>query len=230
VSSPSSLVVAIDGPSGSGKSTVARRVAEALGLRYLDTGAMYRALTWWLLDLGIDLTDWERVAALAKELPLRMGTDPKKPTVHVGGVDVGAAIRETRISSMVSAIAQNLGVRSELVQRQRALIEQARGVVVEGRDITSVVAPDAPVRILLTASEDTRLARRARDVHGADHATAVAATRDQVLRRDADDSTVASFLQAADGVDVVDSSAHSVEETVTTVLALIHRRAGVAPA
>ena len=230
MSSPSSLVVAIDGPSGSGKSTVARRVADMLGLRYLDTGAMYRALTWWLLEHNVDLNDQERVAALAKELPLRMGTDPNEPTVHVDGVDVGAAIRETRISAVVSMIAQNLGVRSELVRRQRALIDEAGGVVVEGRDITSVVAPEAPVRILLTASEDTRLARRARDVHGADHATAVAATRDQVLRRDADDSTVASFLQAADGVDVVDSSDHSVDETVAAVLALIYRRAGVAPA
>jgi cytidylate kinase len=230
VSSPSSLVVAIDGPSGSGKSTVARRVAETLGSCYLDTGAMYRALTWWLLERGVDLSDRELVATLAKDLPLTMGTDPKEPTVHVGETDVGAAIRETRISSVVSQVAQNLGVRSELVRRQQNLIDEAGGVVVEGRDITSVVAPDAPVRILLTAREDTRLARRARDVHGADHATAVAATRDQVLRRDADDSTVASFQQAADGVDVIDSSDHSIEETVATVLALIHRRAGMAPA
>jgi cytidylate kinase len=228
VSSPSSLVVAIDGPSGSGKSTVARRVAEALGLRYLDTGAMYRALTWWLLQQGIDLADQGRVAALAPDLPLGMGTDPRHPTVHVGEVDVSSAIRETRISSVVSAVATNLGVRSELVRRQRAVVDEG-GVVVEGRDITSVVAPDAPVRILLTASADARLARRARDVHGADHAAAVAATRDQVLRRDADDSTVANFLEAADGVDVVDSSHHSIDETVAAVLELIRRRAGVAP-
>ena len=229
MSSPSSLVVAIDGPSGSGKSTVARRVAETLGLRYLDTGAMYRALTWWLLERGVDLTDDERVAALARDLPLRMGTDPRHPTVHVGDVDVGTAIRETRISSVVSAVARNLGVRSELVRRQRAVVDEG-GVVVEGRDITSVVAPDAPVRILLTASEDARLARRARDVHGSDHAEAVAATRDQVLRRDADDSTVANFLEGADGVDVVDSSHHSVDETVAAVLDMIRLRAGVAPA
>ena len=227
--SPSSLVVAIDGPSGSGKSTVARRVAEELRLRYLDTGAIYRALTWWLLERGIDLADQERVAAVARDLPLRMGTDPKHPTVHVGGIDVGTAIRETRISSVVSAVATNLGVRAELARRQRAVVDEG-GVVVEGRDITSVIAPDAPVRILLTASEDARLARRARDVHGADHAAAVAATRDQVLRRDADDSTVASFLEAADGVDVVDSSNLSVDETVAVVLDLVRRRAGVSPA
>ncbi len=229
MSSPPSLVVAIDGPSGSGKSTVARRVAEALGLRYLDTGAMYRALTWWLLEQGVDLADQERVAALARELPLRIGTDPRYPTVFVGDVDVGTDIRETRVSAVVSDVARNLGVRHELVRRQRAVVDGG-GVVVEGRDITSVVAPDAPVRILLTANEDARLARRARDLHGADHATAVAATRDQVLRRDADDSTVANFLEPTDGVDVVDSSQLSIDETVAAVLELIDRRAGVAPA
>lgn len=225
---PSSLVVAIDGPSGSGKSTVARRVAESLGLRFLDTGAMYRALTWWLLEQGVDLMDRARVAELAGDLPLRMGTDPRRPTVHIGDVDVASAIRETRISAAVSAVARNLGVRDELVRRQRRIVEEG-GVVVEGRDITTVVAPDAPVRVLLTASEQARLARRARDVHGAADEAAVAATRDQVLRRDADDSAVASFLQAADGVDVIDSSELSLDETVEAVLDLVRRRVGVGP-
>jgi cytidylate kinase len=225
---PSSLVVAIDGPSGSGKSTVARRVAESLGLRFLDTGAMYRALTWWLLERGIDVTDRARVAELAGGLPLRMGTDPRRPTVHVGDVDVASAIRETRISEAVSAVATNLGVRGELVRRQRRIVDEG-GVVVEGRDITTVVAPDAPVRVLLTASERARVARRARDVHGAADEAAVAATRDQVLRRDADDSTVASFLQAADGVDVIDSSELTLDDTVEAVLDLVRRRVGVGP-
>ncbi len=225
---PSSLVVAIDGPSGSGKSTVARRVAESLGLRFLDTGAMYRALTWWLLEQGIDLTDRARVAELAGNLPLRMGTDPRRPTVHVGDVDVASAIRETRISVAVSAVATNLGVREELVRRQRRIVDEG-GVVVEGRDITTVVAPDAPVRVLLTASVQARLARRARDVHGAADEAAVAATREQVLRRDAEDSTVASFLQAADGVDVIDSSELTLDETVEAVLDLVRRRVGVGP-
>jgi CMP/dCMP kinase len=225
---PSSLVVAIDGPSGSGKSTVARRVAVSLGLRFLDTGAMYRALTWWLLEQGVDLTDRARVAELAGDLPLRMGTDPRRPTVHVGDVDVAGAIRETRISEAVSAVATNLGVREELVRRQRRIVDEG-GVVVEGRDITTVVAPDAPVRVLLTASEQARVARRARDVHGAADEAAVAATRDQVLRRDADDSTVASFLQAADGVDVIDSSELTLDATVAAVLDLVRRRVGVGP-
>jgi prephenate dehydrogenase len=224
----SSLVVAIDGPSGSGKSTVARRVAASLGLRYLDTGAMYRALTWWLLEQGVDLGDQARVAELARDLPLRMGTDPDHPTVHVEHTDVATAIRETRISAAVSAVATNLGVRQELVRRQRQEVEEG-GVVVEGRDITTVVAPDAPVRVLLTADERTRLARRAHDVHGAADEAAVAAIRDQVLRRDADDSTVASFLQAGEGVDVVDSSKLSPEETVQAVLDLVRQRVGVGP-
>jgi cytidylate kinase len=225
---PSSLVVAIDGPSGSGKSTVARRVAEALGLRYLDTGAMYRALTWWALELGVDLGDRARVAELARDLPLDVGTDPRRPTVRVGDVDVAEAIRETRISAAVSAVATNLGVRAELVARQRA-IAAAGGVVIEGRDITTVVAPEAPVRVLLTASETTRLHRRARDVHGAADAVAVAATRDQVLRRDSDDAAVAQFLAAAEGVDVVDSSELSLDQTVAAVLDVVEERVGVTP-
>lgn len=225
---PSSLVVAIDGPSGSGKSTVARRVAEALGLRYLDTGAMYRALTWWVLEQGVELGDRARVAELARDLPLEVGTDPRRPSVRVGDVDVADAIRETRISTAVSAVATNLGVRAELVARQRA-IAAAGGVVIEGRDITTVVAPEAPVRVLLTASETTRLHRRARDVHGAADAAALAATRDQVLRRDADDAAVAHFLAAADGVDVVDSSELSLDQTVAAVLDLVEKRVRVTP-
>jgi cytidylate kinase len=225
---PSSLVVAIDGPSGSGKSTVARRVAEALGLQYLDTGAMYRALTWWALEQGVDLGDRARVAELARDLPLDVGTDPRRPTVRVGDVDVADAIRTTRISAAVSAVATNLGVRAELVARQRA-VAAAGGVVIEGRDITTVVAPEAPVRVLLTASETTRLHRRARDVHGATDAAAVAATRDQVLRRDADDAAVAHFLAAAEGVDVVDSSELSLDQTVAAVLDLVEKRVGVTP-
>jgi len=225
---PSSLVVAIDGPSGSGKSTVARRVAEALGLRYLDTGAMYRALTWWVLEQGVELGDRARVAELARDLPLEVGTDPRRPSVRVGDVDIADAIRETRISTAVSAVATNLGVRAELVARQRA-IAAAGGVVIEGRDITTVVAPEAPVRVLLTASETTRLHRRARDVHGAADAAALAATRDQVLRRDADDAAVAHFLAAADGVDVVDSSELSLDQTVAAVLDLVEKRVRVTP-
>jgi len=224
------LVVAIDGPSGSGKSSVSKAVARSLELAFLDTGAFYRAATWWCLDQGIALDDTAAVAAAVRAMPLVVGVDPDAPTVTVGGTDIGAAIRETAISAAVSAVATNLEVRAELGRLQRAAIDAerspssfsgGRGVVAEGRDITTVVAPDADVRVLLTASEAARLARRARDVHGTDDAAAVEATRDQVLRRDADDSTVVEFQVAADGVVTVDSSHLDFEQTVQAVLDVV---------
>ena len=229
-----SLVVAIDGPSGSGKSSVARAVARRLGLAYLDTGAMYRAATWWCLSEGVDLADTGAVADEVRRLPLVMGLDPAHPTVHVAGVDVARPIRETWVSEQVSALSTNLGVRAELVARQRGLVadERAagfsggRGVVAEGRDITTVVAPDADVRVLLTASASARLARRALEVHGAADEAAVAATRDQVLRRDARDATVVEFLRPADGVELVDSSDLDLRQTVAAVLDLVERLTG----
>jgi CMP/dCMP kinase len=222
------LVVAIDGPSGSGKSTVSRRVAAALGLRYLDTGAMYRALTWWALERGVDLAETARVAELARALPLEIDEDPEQPRFRVAGTDVTAAIRTTRISEAVSAVATNLEVRAELVRRQRALVA-AGGVVAEGRDITTVVAPEAPVRILLTAHEDARLARRARELHGRADERALAATTAQVLARDARDSTVVDFSRAADGVVEIDSSDLGLDEVVAAVLHVVRSRAGGAP-
>ncbi|WP_029287362.1 (d)CMP kinase [Cellulomonas sp. HZM] len=228
------LVVAIDGPSGSGKSSVSRAVARELGLAYLDTGAMYRAATWWCLEQGVALDDAERVADAVRAMPLVMGVDPAAPSVTVGGTDVGAAIRETAISAAVSSVATNLDVRAELRRLQRVAIDveradgsfsQGRGIVAEGRDITTVVAPDADVRVLLTASEEARLARRALEVHGAADAASVAATRDQVLRRDADDSTVVQFQVAADGVVTVDSSHLDFDQTVQAVLAVVASRA-----
>ena len=219
------FVVAVDGPSGSGKSSVSREVARRLGAGYLDTGAMYRAVCWSVLEDGIDPADADAVATRAREVDLVMGTDPDAPGVTVGGVDVAAAIRETRISAAVSAVATNLEVRAELRRRQREIIEAERdtrgGVVAEGRDITTVVAPDADVRILLTADERARLSRRALEVHGTADEEALAATRDQVLRRDADDSTVSSFHEAADGVLHLDSSALTFEETVDAVLGVV---------
>jgi cytidylate kinase len=214
------LVVAVDGPSGSGKSSVSREVARRLGLRYLDTGAMYRAVTWLALERGVDLSDQAAVAELARTADIEVATDPDHVDVVIEGHDVTADIRATRVSAAVSAVATNHGVRAELVARQQA-VAKTGGIVVEGRDITSVVCPDAPVRVLLTASEEARLARRARDVHGSDDTTATEDVRDQVVRRDAQDSTVASFTEAADGVHLVDSSALDFEQTVAAVLALV---------
>lgn len=223
------LVIAIDGPSGSGKSTISRRLAADLGLAYLDTGAMYRAATWWCLDQGVPLADADAVADAVATMPLEMVMDPASPAVRVGHTDVTAAIRSTEIATAVSAVATNLPVRAVLRDLQRGLIaaeanggsSEGRGIVAEGRDITTVVAPDAHVRILLTASEHARLARRAREVHGADDAGALAATADQVLRRDRDDSTVATFHVAADGVVTLDSSHLSLEETIQAAHRLV---------
>ncbi len=216
------VVVAIDGPSGSGKSSVSRKVAEALGLAFLDTGAMYRAVCWWALRHGVDLDDRAAVAGVARSLDLRMGTDPVAPTVEVDGHQVDAELRTGEVSAAVSTVATNLDVRAELRRRQQEIIAAAEhGIVAEGRDITTVVAPDADVRVLLTADEAARLARRAAETHGRDDEAAMADTRDQVLRRDADDATVSQFLTAADGVTTVDSSSMTFEQTVHAVLALV---------
>ncbi|HZI98325.1 MAG TPA: (d)CMP kinase [Actinomycetales bacterium] len=223
---PRRLVVAVDGPSGSGKSSVSRAVATKLGLAFLDTGAMYRAVCWWCLDRGIDFADTDAVAAAARAIDLEMGTDPEAPTVRVAGVDVSADIRTTEVSTAVSAVATNLEVRAVLGEQQRRIIAAAeRGCVAEGRDITTVVAPDADVRVLLVADSRARVARRARELHGSDDEGAVAATLDQVLRRDSDDSTVSQFLTAADGVVTIDSSALSFEQTVDALLTLVREAA-----
>lgn len=221
---PDALVVVVDGPSGSGKSSVSRAVATRLGLAYLDTGAMYRALTWWCLRQDIDLDDEAAVTAAAGSLPLRMVTDPTAPGVEVDGVDITRAVRDSAISAVVSSVARHVPVREILIARQRQYIGEARrgpGIVAEGRDLTTVVAPEAPVRLLLSASEQARLARRARDNHGDDDARSIEATRDEVLRRDRDDSAVASFLAPADGVRELDTSDLDFDQTVEAVLALI---------
>jgi CMP/dCMP kinase len=221
------IVVAIDGPSGSGKSTVSRRLAHELGLAYLDTGAMYRAATWWCGRRGVDLDDVPAVADAVRTMPLTMVTDPGDPRVVCDDVDITDAIREAQLTAVVSKVATNLEVRAELKRLQREIIEAAAaggaagGIVAEGRDITTVVAPDADVRILLLADEQARLARRAKERHGTADAATIEATRDEVLRRDADDSTVSTFLTAADGVVTVDSSAYGVAETFAAVLAVV---------
>lgn len=214
------LVVAIDGPSGTGKSSVSKAVARSLRVGYLDTGAMYRALTWWCMDQGIDLDDQPAVSEAARTFPLAMGTDPAAPTVTVGELDIAAAIRTPSVSGAVSRVATNLTVRDHLRDRQRVLIasisETTGGVIAEGRDLTTVVAPDARVRILMTASEDARIARRAGEL-----VATAAATRSQVVDRDARDSTVAAFMHASDGVVTVDTSDLDFEGSVAAVLAVI---------
>ncbi|MCX6500023.1 MAG: (d)CMP kinase [Arthrobacter sp.] len=215
-----SLVVAIDGPSGSGKSSVSKEVARRLGLAYLDTGAMYRALTWHCLDNGTDLADGEAVEAAAEGLQLEISTSPREEYVRVAGTDITRAIREPSISAAVSAVATTLGARTELIRRQRELIEKHhRRMVVEGRDITTVVAPHAEVRMLLTASEEARLRRRGIQLGGSQNAEQLAA---QVTARDAKDSTVVNFTQAADGVVTLDSSDLDFAQTVDAALGIVH--------
>ena len=227
---PQPLVIAIDGPSGSGKSSVSQAVAQRLNVAYLDTGAMFRALTWWCAHQGISLEDQPAVARAARDLPLQMGTDPFSPSVHVAGISLDEAIRTSEISALVSKVATNLEVRAELRDRQRALIakavENSGGVVAEGRDITTVVAPDAHVRILLVADQNSRLARRALELHGEADRAAVDATHDQIVRRDADDSTVSQFMQAAPGVTLVDTSDLDLQQSVEAVLGVVHTRTG----
>lgn len=209
------LVVAIDGPSGSGKSSVSKAVARTLQAAYLDTGAMYRAVTYAVLAAGTDLNDAAAIGQAVKDAQLQLSTDPDVERVLIGGVDVTTAIREPRISENVSAVATNLEARAELVRRQRQIIEDHPRIVAEGRDITTVVAPDAEARILLTASEAVRLARRGLELGGTQTNEQLAT---QVLDRDAKDSTVVNFTQAADGVITVDSSELNFEQTITAVL------------
>ena len=223
-------VVAIDGPSGSGKSSVSRAVARALDAAYLDTGAMYRALTWSCLRDGVDLANHEAVAEQARTVSVTMVMDPRRPSVRVDGIDLSRAIREDRVTSVVSVVATNLAVRAELRRRQRLLIaeglEQRGTCVAEGRDITTVVAPDAAVRILLTASEAARLARRATQNLGQADEASVAATRSQVVDRDRLDSTVSQFTTASDGVVRLDTSDLSFDESVAAVLAVVSEVVG----
>ncbi|MET1035550.1 MAG: (d)CMP kinase [Arthrobacter sp.] len=212
------LVVAIDGPSGSGKSSVSREAARRLGAAYLDTGAMYRAVTWHCLDAGTDLHDAAAVAAAVRAADLFISTDPDSEEVLIHGTDVTRTIREPFVSEAVSAVATNLAARGELVRRQRALIAGHARIVAEGRDITTVVAPEAQARILLTASEEARLRRRGLQLGGGQSGDDL---HRQVVARDAKDSTVTNFTTASDGVVTLDSSDLDFEQTVQAVLRVV---------
>ena len=215
------LVIAIDGAIGSGKSSTARGVAKRLGLAYLDTGAMYRAVTVAYLDSGVDGADPAAVTAAVEAAQIEIATDPDDQWVRVNGRDVTAEIRSQRTSTHVSTVAVIPECRANLVARQRAIIESApNGIVAEGRDITTVVAPDADVRLLLSADPEVRMARRKLD-HGGQIDDA--ALRDQILRRDADDSTLVDFTTAADGVVHLDGSFMTLEQTIDAVVGLAER-------
>ena len=206
----SGLVVAVDGPSGAGKSSASRDAARALGLRYLDTGSMYRALTWWLLDHGADTTDPEVVARLAAEPVIEVGTDPAAPWTRVDGTDVSEAIRTRDVTGAVSAVAAVPQVRARLIAMQREIIASAGGIVAEGRDIGTVVAPDAQVKVFLTADGAARASRRA--------AEASWSTRADQDRRDRMDA--AQSGKAADAVEV-DSTGLDLDGVVGVIVGLV---------
>ncbi len=215
------LVVAMDGPSGSGKSSASRGVARALGLRYLDTGAMYRAITWWMLQRGVDLADSGAIAARALDPVLTLGTDPDLAVVAVDGVDAVAPIRTAEVTAAVSAVSAVPEVRHRLVTEQREIIGSG-GIVVEGRDIGTVVAPGATVKIYLTASADARALRRTAELTG----TTVAAQRAAMARRDTLDSTRKAdpLAKAADAVEL-DTTALNLEEVIAEILRVIKEKA-----
>jgi cytidylate kinase len=218
------LVIAVDGPSGSGKSSAARGAARALRLRYLDTGAMYRALTWWLLAHHLDVNSPATVAANAVRPAIEVGIDPDDPFTTVDGIDVSGPIRERQVSNAVSAVASVPEVRGHLIARQREIIAkacaEAGGIVAEGRDIGTVVAPDAAVKVFLTASEAARAQRRAADL-AADPAATVELTQAEQARRDRLDSPQSEH--AADALPI-DSTRLNVDEVIAEIVALAQAR------
>jgi len=217
----SGVVVAVDGTSGSGKSSTSRGVARRLGLRYLDTGAMYRAVTWWMLRHGVDVHDPAAVAADCERPRIESGTDPEKPTITVDGEDVAAAIRGDDVNAAVSPVSAVPEVRARMLVGQRAIIEDALrtdgGIVVEGRDIGSVVWPQAEVKVYLSADAGARARRRALEEGGSD----VDATRESLLARDQIDSGRAvSPLVLAEGAVHVDTTDLTLDQAIETIVAM----------
>ena len=207
------LVIAIDGPAGAGKSTVGRAVARRIGLEYLDTGAMYRAVTYAAMRRGVPVHDTEAVAELAREITLDVDDDG----VRVDGVDATVEIRGRDVTQAVSVVAANSGVRSELVERQRAWVRARGGGVVEGRDIASVVFPDARLKLYITATPRVRAERRVGEIGGDLHEVESA-----IVERDRLDSTRAdSPLREVDGAIVVDTSDMSIDEVVEQIVELL---------
>ena len=227
------VVVAIDGPAGSGKSSVSRAAARQLGFNYQDSGAAYRAFAWHVLESGIDVggidlsgdtvsgdtARVDSVLAAFTNFDYTIGVHPDDYFVSVGETDVTTAIRDARVTAAVSAVAGIPAVRSRLVELFRGVIATSDkpGIITEGRDITTVVAPDASVRILLTASEEARMARRSAETP--EHSATVVAS--QISARDAQDSRVVDFMNAAEGVTTLDSTNLDFDQTVSAVVALV---------
>ncbi|MCQ4210928.1 (d)CMP kinase [Streptomyces longispororuber] len=222
---PAAVIVAIDGPSGTGKSSTSKAVAAQLGLSYLDTGAQYRAITWWMVHNGIDLTDQSAIAAVADKAEIVSGTDPSAPTITVDGTDVAGPIRTTDVTSKVSAVSAVPEVRARITELQRSTAAAAaadgRGIVVEGRDIGTTVLPDADLKIFLTASPEARAARRSGELKGAD----VKATQEALIKRDqADSSRKTSPLAKADDAVEVDTTELTLQQVIECVVTLVEEK------
>ncbi len=229
---PATAVIAVDGPSGSGKSSVSRGVARELGLRYLDTGAMYRAMTWAVLRDGVTTGDPAAVARAAGGVELEWSTDPDESWIRVDGMDVSRAIREQSVTSVVSAVAAVPAVRALLVSLQREAVntalEAGEGIVVEGRDIGAVVLPDADLKVWLVADPAVRAARRAAEdaAAGRAHVTAPEVIAADLARRDrADASRAASPTTQADDAVVVDATDLGLADVIDVVVGLVRERA-----
>jgi cytidylate kinase len=225
-------VIAVDGPAGSGKSSVSRGVASRLGLAYLDTGAMYRAMTWAILEAGVDPEDADGVAEAAPNVDIVSGTDPLAPTIQVGDVDVAGPIRGPEVTTAVSAVSAVPAVRQQLVELQRREVADSVGrgvgIVVEGRDITTVVLPDADLKVFVTADPAVRATRRAaQDAELGNPVSDVKQTEADLRARDAKDSSRAAspLSQAADAV-VVDTTTMTLDEVITHVCDLVDHQSG----
>jgi cytidylate kinase len=221
------LMIAIDGPAGTGKSSVSRGLARSLGARYLDTGAMYRIVTLAVLRAGIDVDDVDAIGAAAADVDLAVGYDPEEDRSYLAGEDVSAEIRGDEVTRAVSAVSAVPAVRTRLVQLQRELAAGQGSIVVEGRDIGTVVLPDADVKIFLTASAEERALRRNDQNIASGLGDDYEAVLADVKRRDHLDSTRAvSPLRAADDALVVDTSDMSEPQVVAHLLDLVEQHAG----
>lgn len=218
------LIIAVDGPSGSGKSSTSRGVARRLGLRYVDTGAMYRAMSWWMLENGIDIDDPEAVAQVCERPMMLPLIDPDDPRIAIDGRDVSVEIREDAVAAAVSKVAAVPEVRARLVREQREIVRgclaEGVGVVMEGRDIGTVVLPDADLKVYLTADADARAERRALERQGDGHATYdVSSAAANLADRDRRDSTrAASPLRAAGDAVHIDGTHLTLDEVIDTVI------------
>ncbi|WP_137990245.1 (d)CMP kinase [Streptomyces vilmorinianum] len=213
------VIVAIDGPSGTGKSSTSKAVAAKLGLSYLDTGAQYRAITWWMISNGVDVSDAEAVANAAAKPVIVSGTDPARPTITVDGADAAGPIRTEEVTSKVSAVSAVPEVRARITELQRSIAKNTDGgIVVEGRDIGTTVLPDADLKIFLTASPEARAARRSGELKGVD----VAATQQALIKRDAADSSrKTSPLAKADDAVEVDTTDLTLDQVIECVVTLV---------